>query len=675
MLKNLKFGLKIGGGFALVLLLLGFVAAMGYIGFRQVEQKAGGVKAAKDVSIAILEARREEKNFIIRGGQDYIDKVAGAVKDLRASSTMLQGSNLGAVEATEVKDIVQATQDYETAFASYVTAWTSVNDTMTRMKIVGAELLGSLAMAGGQVNEDFLKVRIDGVYFLKDRTEESGKAFSDSLVRFEPVLMRWTQTTKKGGDAQKVTDAYSEYMKAGATLSSLFKQQADLDTALVNAGRVVIDNSVKAEKQFDDEMSAMASLATLLILASAGFALLLGIVIAVFLTRGITRPVKKAVEFAASLSSCDFTGRLDLDQKDEMGVLASSLNDISVRIRAMCTTIQDSAEQVAASSEQIAASSQTLATGAQSQASALEETSAAVEELTASIEQVAEHAQSQAASGEQGSSAMAQVRTSIDGIAKSLTGIADLASTSVQKSIEGAQAVQKVVEAIEHISNGSEKIAGIVTVISDIADQTNLLALNASIEAARAGEHGRGFAVVAEEVSKLADRSASSTKEIEALIKESVRSVTQGVQIAQGSHAAMEDIREGSQQVKAMIVDLSAAMSQQVTALKELVSAIESISEMSQSISAATEEQSTNSRQVAKAVENVSDLTQSAASAAEEMSASTEQLSGMALQLRKLVAGFKTKACTEKEESNAATAGTMRIVAAEASPARVLSVN
>jgi hypothetical protein len=93
----------------------------------------------------------------------------------------------------------------------------------------------------------------------------------------------------------------------------------------------------------------------------------------------------------------------------------------------------------------------------------------------------------------------------------------------------------------------------------------------------------------------------------------------------------------------------SAPQTQQVAALKELVGAIQNISEMSQSISAATEEQSTNSRQVAKAVEGVSELTQSAASAAEQMSASTEQLSGMAQLLQKLVSGFKTKACEERE--------------------------
>jgi methyl-accepting chemotaxis protein len=135
-------------------------------------------------------------------------------------------------------------------------------------------------------------------------------------------------------------------------------------------------------------------------------------------------------------------------------------------------------------------------------------------------------------------------------VSSSLTEIPELANKSVANAVDGAQAVLQVVNSINRIAASSEKISRIVSVISDSADQTNLLALNASIEAARAGEHGRGFAVVAEEVSKLADRSSASTKEIESLIKESV---TDGILTAQGSQTAMVQIPDVSQKVKEMI--------------------------------------------------------------------------------------------------------------------------
>jgi methyl-accepting chemotaxis protein len=391
----------------------------------------------------------------------------------------------------------------------------------------------------------------------------------------------------------------------------------------------------------DSEFLAAAADVRNLVLVVSAAALLIGFLVYWAFSRTITRPLTKGVHFAELVAAGDFSQQLAIQQRDEVGTLALALNTMSVKLRGMVATIQDNAVQVASSSGQITASAQKLAEGAQSQASTLEETSASVEELTSSVDQVAEHAQSQAAAVEEGSASMAQVRQSIADVSKNLTEIAGLASRSVGNALEGAKAVTEVVEGINLIASSSEKIGGIIGVISDIADQTNLLALNASIEAARAGEHGRGFAVVAEEVSKLADRSSSSTKEIEMLIKESVKNVTKGVETAKGSQLAMEQIRAASQQVKEMITGLSERMEQQVAAVEELAKALANVSEMSQSISAATEEQTTNAKQVSKAVENVNEVTQSAASAAEEMSSATEQLASMAQGLQKMTSQFK----------------------------------
>jgi methyl-accepting chemotaxis protein len=378
------------------------------------------------------------------------------------------------------------------------------------------------------------------------------------------------------------------------------------------------------------------------LLGIAAAAVVILVLVVFFISRSVARPLEIGVAFARQIADGDLTATLDVGGRgDEIGQLAAALNEMTRNLRNIAHQIQEGASQLASSSEELSSTAQNLAEGAQSQASTLEETSASIEELSSSVEQVSGHAQSQSSSVTQTSSTMERMMKSMNEVSGTLRNVAQSAGEAVEKAQQGAHSVKQAVEAINEISRSSEKIAGIVAVITDIADQTNLLALNASIEAARAGEHGRGFAVVADEVSKLAERSASSTKEVETLIKETLLKVKEGVERAEGSGRSMAEIITGATTASTLVHDLQRLMEEQVTAIRETAGAVQNLNEVSQGITAATEEQSTNARQVSKAIESVNDLTQQAASSAEQMASSTEELSGMAQQLQGMVSSFK----------------------------------
>lgn len=533
-------------------------------------------------------------------------------------------------------------------------------DGMGKHELVGSTSVLSLEVAMVQVQAAENALLARGIrdqdraaayaqFYAAEQAADNARKSYESVRKTNEEAVLWALFTSAWDDwwkghtsfldlekSYRETGTEAVYSQMVATLSLNTQFDTALQT-LANNATLLNGYAVQAIETGDDVSAQVRLVAEVGLLAGP----LLAILFSILLSLSITRPLVRGIAFAQTVAGGDFSQKLSVNRRDEVGQLASALNLMVEKLRELVGTIQASAERVASSSEELNETATLLAEGAQSQALALDETRASLEDLSAAVEQVSGNAQAQAVAMKQGTLSMAGVSSSIEEASVGLNEISSLAGQSLQKAKEGAEAVRHVVDGMGSISAGSERIWGIVSVIADIADQTNLLALNASIEAARAGENGRGFAVVANEVGKLAGRSAQSTREIDGLIKDSARRVAHGMDTAEESHKAMEQIGASSAEVRQRLAGLSAAMTRQVDAVKELSCALENVSGMSQKISSAAEQQTANTRQVSRAMASVSEVTLTAASSAERMSRATERLFAMAQELHGMLGQFK----------------------------------
>ena len=671
MFKNTKLAIKIGAGFGLVILLsctLGWLAlySMGLVEQSAMVMDAENIPAVEvtsEIATSALETMYNARGYYYSREAEFkkttIDLLEEVEKELARVTELASLHNMEWVKKQHA-DMRSLQKEYNQLFGAVVDVDITMDQYRDQLASCSENYTGeceAITKQQTQITND----EMDAVFSTSDATTERPTAellkkrvktitlcntldslmdkqriialtaIADSNVRelnrldeFHKKIMinldALESITQQDVTLQQISScrqAATQYHEDILAFKETWVQRNELAAKLVKTGNQLVATANETvlqgmEKTRDSASESVAALsgASKIMFMGLMVTAMIGIFIAVMITRAIIVPVRALVAGLGQIACGDLTARVKVTSGDEIGQLSASANsmadalnakaDIATmisngdlrqevqlasdkdtlgialhqmveKLREVVGDVRSSAENVAAGSEEMSSTAETLSQGTSDQAASVVEVSASMEQSTANIQQNTENARQ----------------------------TDKIATKAAQDAQETGASVMQTVQAMK-------KIAEKISIIEEIARQTDLLALNAAIEAARAGEHGKGFAVVASEVRKLAERSNSAAGEISTL---SASSVEQAENAGEFLGKLVPDIRKTADLVK--------------------------------EIAAASEEQNTGAVQINAAIQELDKVIQQNAAASEEMAAASEELASQAEQMQSAIEYFK----------------------------------
>jgi len=355
--------------------------------------------------------------------------------------------------------------------------------------------------------------------------------------------------------------------------------------------------------------------------------------------------VEPIVEIINSLNeiteTADLKKRLNVKTQGEIGTLAVNFNGFMDRAAEILKQIDDVSLKLASSSTELSSISTAFTDTTQTQAASSNEIVSLINQITELINTIARLSNEQLEIFISQRQLIGELYSGISKVNEQADKAMILSGNVSIKAQNGEISLSTMNESMAKVKESSNDMISIIGIINDISDRINLLSLNAAIEAARAGDSGRGFAVVAEEISKLADQTASSTKNIDSLIKVNNEEISLEIQNIKVTTKILTEIIDGVENMKGEVEQIQISTREQKIIAEKVKSNAGNIYARAENISSTATTQKNEVDLIGLSVKNIGEQNKAVITGSEEIASNSENIAKMAEILRKKLSLFK----------------------------------